>query len=75
MNVALSKQSKRWVALVLGVCLMAGERPHPPTGAFAQPSQAALPRSARIQAIAGKGKVRIQRDDPPNSFFARQAQN
>ncbi|MBW4469569.1 MAG: hypothetical protein KME45_04105 [Stenomitos rutilans HA7619-LM2] len=39
---------------------------------FAQPSKANLPRSARVQIIVGKGKVRVQRDDPPNSFFARQ---
>ncbi len=37
--------------------------------AFAQ-SSANLPRTARIQSITGKGKVRIDGESPPRRFFA-----
>ncbi|MBW4520892.1 MAG: tetratricopeptide repeat protein [Scytolyngbya sp. HA4215-MV1] len=36
--------------------------PAPPTN---------LPAAARIQAIAGKGKVQVRRDNPPHNFAAR----
>ena len=71
MKATISKQNGRWVALVLGVFVAMAIAFTILPVTFAQASKADLPRSARIQSIAGKGKVRIQRDNPTQSFFAR----
>mgnify|MGYP000030865183 CR=1 FL=1 len=39
---------------------------------LAQSAPANLPRSARVQRLTGQGKVRVQRDRPPQTLFARQ---
>lgn len=72
MKATISKQNRRWVALVIGVFMAVAITFTILPVTFAQGSKADLPRSARIQSIAGKGKVRIQRDNPTQSFFARQ---
>ena len=61
----------RWVPLAIGVFMMMAIAFTILPATFAQSSKPDLPRSARIQSISGKGKVRIQRDDPTQSFFAR----